>query len=361
VTTVSKDDQATALIEKLVEAGGGFFTVHAAYLGIKLGYYRALARSGTMTPPELAKATGTDERYTREWMEQQAVTGMLALAANDPDPAKRRYSLPEGHAEVLTEDDSLNYLAPMVQLMIGAASPLEDLLRAYRTGEGVPFGDYGVDVLEGQGAVNRAALLQQLGGEWLPAVPDLHAKLQEGGKLADFGCGVGWSAIGLAETYPKVTVDGFDLDPPSIALAKENAKAHGVDDRVRFEVRDAGDEALSGQYDLVLAIECIHDMADPVSALRVMRKLCAPGGSVFIVDENVADEFNPPGGELEWMMYGWSILHCLPAGLADQPSAGTGTVLRAPMMQRYAEEAGFTGFERLPIEADFFQFYRLTP
>jgi 2-polyprenyl-3-methyl-5-hydroxy-6-metoxy-1,4-benzoquinol methylase len=195
----------------------------------------------------------------------------------------------------------------------------------------------------------------------LPGVPDVHERLRSAppARVADFGCGVGWSSIGIARTYPDAIVHGFDLDAPSIELAKQNAREHGVADRVKFEVRDAGDPALAGQYDLALAVECIHDMSDPVAALRVMRKLVGEAGSVLIVDERVADEFDPPGGELEWMMYGWSILHCLPAGMADQPSAGTGTVLRAPQLRRYAEEAGFTRIEVLPIEADFFRFYRL--
>jgi SAM-dependent methyltransferase len=360
---MTQEEQVTALIDKLLESTAGFFNVHAVYLGHKLGYYRALADVGKMTPPELAEATGTDERYTREWLEHQAVNGFLTLGQNATDPAQRSYSLPPGHAEVLTEEDSLNYIAPLIQLEVGAASQLPALLDAYRTGKGVPYGAYGVDVLEGQGAVNRAALLQLLGGEWLPAVPELHERLKSPppAKVADFGCGVGWSAIGLAKTYPELIVDGFDLDPPSIEAAKENAREHGVADRVKFEVRDAGDPALAGQYDFVLAVECVHDMSNPIAALKVMRKLCAPGGSVMIVDERVADEFNPPGSELEWMMYGWSILHCLPACLADQPSAGTGTVLRAPLLKRYAEEAGFSSAEVLPIEADFFQFYRLMP
>ncbi len=323
MTTVSREEQATALIDRLLESAAGFFTICGAYIGHKLGFYRALA-GGPLTSAQLAEATGTHERYAREWLEQQAVTGVLTLEANDADPAKRLYSLPRGHAEVLVDEDSLNYLTPVVQLLVGAASPLPALLDAYRGGGGVPYGDYGEDVLLGQGAVNRAALLQLLGREWLPAVADVHARLQSSppARVADFGCGVGWAAIGIAKAYPDTLADGFDLDPPSIDLANKNAAAHGVADRVKFEVRDAGDPSLQGQYDLVIAVECIHDMSDPVAALTVMRKLVGEDGTVIIVDERVADEFSPPGSELEWMMYGWSEHAPLPAGRHGRPAVG---------------------------------------
>ena len=357
---VSSEEQATALIDRLLESAAGFFTVYGVYIGHKLGFYAALA-DGPLTSVQLAAATRTQERYAREWLEQQAVTGMLDVASASDDAQKRTFALPPGHAEVLLNEDSLNYLAPLLRLLVGAASPLPRVLEAYRSGGGVPYADYGPDLIEGQAGINRAMLLQLLGSEWLPAVPEVHARLQASppARVADFGCGAGWAAIGIARAYPDALADGFDLDPVSIDLANQNAREHGVADRVKFEVRDAGDPALRGQYDLVIAVECIHDMSDPVAALRVMRRLAGENGTVIVVDERVADEFSPPGSELEWMMYGWSMLHCLPVGMADQPSVGTGTVLRAPLLGGYAKEAGFSRTEVLPIEADFFRFYRL--
>jgi cyclopropane fatty-acyl-phospholipid synthase-like methyltransferase len=237
------------------------------------------------------------------------------------------------------------------------------LVDAYRTGAGVPFADYGPDLREGQAAINRPAFLGELSQKWVPAMPDVHARLQAqpSARIADFGCGFGWSSIGLGQGYPQAQVDGYDLDEPSIAQANALAAERGLADRVRFHVRDAGDPALAGQYDLVTAFECVHDMSNPVAALRVMRALTAPGGAVLVVDERVGDEFTAQGNDVEWMMYGWSILHCLPVGLADQPSAATGTVMRISTLQRYATEAGFSRVEVLPIENFFFRFYRLHP
>jgi hypothetical protein len=124
-------------------------------------------------------------------------------------------------------------------------------------------------------------------------------------------------------------------------------------------VRDAGDPELAGRYDLVAAFETVHDMSNPVGALATMHRLARQGGTVLVVDERVGDAFTPQGNDVEWMMYGWSILHCLPVGMADQPSAGTGTVMRAGTLRRYAVQAGYRGLEVLPVENFFFRMYRL--
>jgi 2-polyprenyl-3-methyl-5-hydroxy-6-metoxy-1,4-benzoquinol methylase len=353
--------QRDTLIERLLESASGVFTIFAIYLGDRLGFYQALAEGGPLTASELASRTSTQERYAREWLEQQTVTGILQVDDATAAAAARRFRLPPGHAEVLVERDSLNYLAPLAQTIVGATRPLPAVLEAYRHGGGVSFGDYGVDMREGQAGVNRAMFLQLLGQEWLPALPDVHARLvsDPAARVADIGCGAGWSSIAIAQSYPKVNVDGFDFDEPSIAMARGYAEQAGLADRVRFHVRDAGDQELAGGYDLVMAFECLHDMAQPVAALRAMRRLVHDKGTVFIMDERVGETFTAEGDDVEWLMYGWSVLHCLPAGMADQPSAATGTVMRPATLKRYAAEAGFHQVEVLPIDHFFFRFYRL--
>jgi 2-polyprenyl-3-methyl-5-hydroxy-6-metoxy-1,4-benzoquinol methylase len=226
----------------------------------------------------------------------------------------------------------------------------------------VPYADYGSDLHEGQARVNRPQFVHLLAKDWLGAMPDLVARFQskQPARVADIGMGQGWSSIAIAREYPNVRVDGFDLDEASVAAARVNARNEGVDDRVSFDVRDAGDSDLAGQYDLALAIECVHDMSDPVSVLRSMRRLVGEEGTVLIVDEKVADSFSAPGDDVERSMYGFSVLHCLPVGLAEQPSVGTGTVIRESTMRKYAEEAGFQRVEILPVESDVFRFYRMT-
>jgi 2-polyprenyl-3-methyl-5-hydroxy-6-metoxy-1,4-benzoquinol methylase len=355
--------QRDAFVERLLKSTAGVFDVFTIYIGDRLGFYRALAEGGPLTAGELAARTGTHTRYVREWLEQQTVAGILEVEDAGADAQVRRFRLPPGHVEVLVERESLNYLAPLAQLVVGATRPLAAVLEAYRRGGGVPYQEYGVDLREGQAGMNRAMFLQQLGAEWLPAMPDVHARLQADppARVADIGCGAGWSSIGMARRYPKITVDGYDLDAPSIELARANAAEAGIADRVHFHIRDAGDPALQGRYDLVTAFECLHDMSNPVGALQAMRQLAGERGAVLIVDERVGEAFTATGNEVEWMMYGWSVLHCLPVGMAEHPSAATGTVLRPETLQRYAKEAGFRDVEILPIEHFFFHFYRLYP
>lgn len=361
LSTTEQAERRDAFIERMLQSAAGLFDIYSIYIGDRLGYYQVLARGQTVTSTELAKQTGTHERYAREWLEQQTVTGVLEVLNPEAEASARLYHLPAPYAEVLTRRDSLNYLAPLAQLAVGAAQPIHAVLEAFRTGGGVPFSDYGADLREGQGRMNRAMFLQELGHDWLPAIPDVHERLQADppARIADFGCGVGWSSIGMAQAYPNVQVDGFDLDAPSIEVAQANLREAKVNGRVQFHVRDAGDPTLSGQYDLVTAFECVHDMSDPVRALRTMRNLVNGNGTVLIVDERVGDTFTPTGNEVEWMMYGWSVLHCLPVGMADHPAAGTGTVMRTDTLREYARQAGFRDVEVLPIENFFFRFYRL--
>jgi 2-polyprenyl-3-methyl-5-hydroxy-6-metoxy-1,4-benzoquinol methylase len=186
-------------------------------------------------------------------------------------------------------------------------------------------------------------------------------------KVADIGCGAGWSSIAIARAYPNVRVDGFDVDGPSIELARRNAAAAGVADRVSFSVQDVTDpalaERLAGSYDLVAAFEMVHDVAGPVEVLRTMRRLAREDGAVIVMDERTEEQFTAPGNPMERLFYSISLFVCLPWGMAgatpEQPSAATGTVMRPATLRRYAQEAGFQSVEILPIEHDFFRFYRL--
>jgi 2-polyprenyl-3-methyl-5-hydroxy-6-metoxy-1,4-benzoquinol methylase len=356
-------EQRDALLDKMLQSTAGLFNIFTIYLGHKLGFYEALAGTDSMTSMELAAETKTHERYAREWLEQQTVAGVLHVEDEIQDALARRYCLPAGHQEVLAESESLYYLAPLAQIAVGAVYPIHAVLDAYRTGSGVPFGAYGADMRAGQAGMNRNLFLYELGQNHLPTIPDVHARLLASppARVADIGCGLGWSSIGMALAYPNVRVDGFDLDEPSIEEAWANARLYGLADRLTFHARDAGSlEVLNGRYDLVTAFECIHDLGNPVGVLRTMRRLAGDKGAVVVMDERVGDTFTAEGSEFEWMMYGWSVLHCLPVGLADtNPSAATGTVMRTATLRQYAQAAGFREVEVLPVENLFFRFYRL--
>jgi 2-polyprenyl-3-methyl-5-hydroxy-6-metoxy-1,4-benzoquinol methylase len=361
-TTASAQATPDEILGRVFDSMIGTLELFCVYVGDQLGFYRALHEGGPATSSELAERAGTNERYTREWLEQQATAGYLVCENPEADAGDRRYALPEGYAAVLVDPESLTIATPMAQAAAGAVAPVHDLLAAFRSGDGVPYADYGEDLHAGQAGMTRPLFVNQMAQEWIPAMPEIDARLKADppARIADIGMGQGWSSIALARGFPKARVDGFDLDEASVAAARENARAAGVDDRVTFQVRDAGDPELAGNYDLALAFECIHDMHDPVSVLSSMRRLVGPGGTVLIVDERVPDTFAPNGEVVERMMYGFSVLHCLPVGMVEKPSAETGTVMRRPIFRRYAKEAGFSRVDELPIENDFYRFYRLT-
>ena len=270
----------------------------------------------------------------------------------------RRYSIPAAIAEVMTAEQSLAYLGPLPRILVAAASRMPELLAAYRTGGGVGWDDFGDDARECQADMNRPWLERQLAPA-LGSVDDIHAILSRSdARIADVGCGAGWSTIGIARAYPNAHLDGYDVDAPSVEMARRNAAEAGLADRVSFH--HTGGEELTGVYDAVFAFECVHDMPRPVEVLAAVRQVVKPDGAVIIMDEAVADEFTAPGDELERLMYGFSLFVCLPDGMSSPPSVGTGTVMRTSTLASYAREAGFEGVDVLPIEDfGFWRFYRL--
>jgi 2-polyprenyl-3-methyl-5-hydroxy-6-metoxy-1,4-benzoquinol methylase len=356
IDTRPETSATDAFVDRLFSCVLATMDLHAVYLGDRLGYYRALG-DGPLTSTELAARSGTAERYAREWLEQQAVTGILTT---DPQAgaAERRYTLPVAHVAPLVEVLDLGHVAPLVRAVLGFVKQTDKLVDAFRTGGGVSWAEHGADAREGQAAANRPLFLGPLGREYLPSIPDVDAALRAGGRAADVGCGLGWSAIGVALAYPDATVDGYDVDAPSIEAARRNAREAGVDDRVRFHVADAA-TVEEGPYDAVFAFECIHDLPDPVAVLAAMRRLAGDDGAVVVMDERVAETFTAPGDEVERLMYGYSVLCCLADGMAHSPSVGTGTVMRPSTLRRYAADAGFADVEILDIANDFFRFYRL--
>lgn len=359
--TVHSTEERDALTRMLFDAAAGTFRVFSIHLGMQLGLYDAFVRRGPMTPPDLAREAGVHPRYAREWLEQQTQAGILQVMDESAPADARRYALPGGHADVLANEERPEYLAPLVQMLVGATRPLDELVDAYRSGGGVPYAQYGEHMRDGQAAMNRITFLTEL-PRWVAAMPDLHARLRApGARILDVGCGAAWSSIGLARAYPTATVDAIDLDEASVDLARRNVRDAGLDGRVRVRLMDAAQPSLAGEYDAALACECVHDVARPVEVLTGMRKALSRRGVALVVDERVGERFSARGEGFEWMMYGWSVLHCLPAGMSEAPSAATGTVMRRATLERYAESAGFAAATDVGIDNPFFRMYRLDP
>ena len=351
---------AEAYAERLLAASMSTYETFSTYVGLTLGWFAALAEGGPATSAELAARTGTQERYCREFCEFQASLGTLT-ADDATDHRVRGFTLPAGPAEVLLDEQSLNYLGPLTRMAAAAGRRIDDLLTAYRDGGGVSWDAFGDDARESQAALNRPWFTQRLAPA-LAEVPELHAVLgRPGARILDVGCGGGWSTLALARAYPEATVVGVDIDPPSIETARTAAEAAGLTDRVQFVLAEGEALPASEAYDAAFAFECLHDMPRPVEVLAAIRSAVRAGGPVVIMDEAVDDEFAAPGTEIDQCMYGFSLFICLPDGLASSPSVGTGTVMRRPVLTDYARRAGFADVTVLPIEDfGFFRFYRLS-
>jgi 2-polyprenyl-3-methyl-5-hydroxy-6-metoxy-1,4-benzoquinol methylase len=344
-------------VQRMNGATLGAFDIASTYLGLKLGFYRSLAHDGPATAAELAGRTGTNERLVREWLEQQGATGLLA--ATD-EGGEWRFALPPGHVDVLLDPDVLDGVAGTVMSLVAELALVPRLVESFRTGEGIPYADYGPDEVDGQAMGTRPVYRAEV-ESWFAAVPDLAERLAGGSaRVLDIGCGTGWSSVSIAQAHPGVTVEGVDLNPGSIEVAQRVAVAEGVADRVTFEVRDAA--TLSGAgYDVATMFEMLHDLARPVEALRVAREALGPGGVVLVADEPVGDAFAGSADETERRHYGWSLLHCLPASMTEPGSAATGTLMRPDTVRNYAREAGFATVEVLPVKSVAFRLYLLRP
>jgi 2-polyprenyl-3-methyl-5-hydroxy-6-metoxy-1,4-benzoquinol methylase len=349
----------TSLEERLFGATVGALELFGVYLGDRLGLYQALQAAGGLTPDGLAAACGIHPRYAREWLEQQAVAGVLVVddAARPAD--QRRYTLPAAHAAVVADASHPSHLAPLARMIAGIGGVIDQVAAAYRSGDGVPYARYGSDFRHGQGGINRPAFEGPLVEKWLPALSSGAAKLAAGGRVADLGCGQGWAAIAVARAFPRAEVWGLDGDPASIEDARGFAAAAGVN--VRFECADASALANHRPFDVVMLLEVLHDLARPVDVLRAARAGVADDGAVLIADEKVAPRFEAPGDDLERMMYGWSITHCLPTQMVERSSAAIGTVIRESTVQQLAREARFGRVEVLDVDGGFFRIYELRP
>jgi SAM-dependent methyltransferase len=350
---------ADEFAEKLFGAVLGALDTWAVFVGDRLGLYEILADHGPMSEAELSTRASMHRRYAREWLEHQVTAGILEVDVASLPPQARRYRLPPAQREVLTDKDSLAYLAPFVRLVVAGGSQMPRLMDAYRNGGGVSWSEFGTDMRTGQAEMNRPWFIQELGSKWLPSVPQIHDRLLNGARVADVGCGEGWSTIAMAQAYANVSIDGFDIDMASIHAARSHALAAGVSERVRFEQTNVGTLDVESHYDLVTAFECIHDLPDPISVLSSMRRMSKDDGHVLIMDEAVGEQFGERTDEVERLMYGFSLFVCLPDGMSHDSSIATGTVMRPSVLWDYALRAGFSEVEVLPIETELWRFYQL--
>jgi 2-polyprenyl-3-methyl-5-hydroxy-6-metoxy-1,4-benzoquinol methylase len=325
---------------RAVDEVGAALNAALVVMGDKLGLYRALAGAGPLSPGELAKRTGTAERYVQEWLNAQAAGDFVTY-----DPDTGRYTLPPEQTVALTDADSPAYLPGFFQIALGSVLDSPAIMDAARTGAGFGWHEHVGDVLEGCERFFRPGYNANLTTQWLPALDGVVGRLERGALVADVGCGHGSSTILMAQAFPNSTFVGTDYHHGSIETARRRARDAGVGDRVRFETAPAS--AYGGEgYDLVTMFDCLHDMGDPVGAARHVRGTLKPEGTWMIVEPNAADRVEGNLNPVGRAFYAFSTLLCTPASLSQEVGLALGAQAGEARIRDVVTAAGFTRFRR---------------
>lgn len=335
------DAKFHAFVGKMLGDLGGAMSVPTVRLGLRLGLFDALAGSPA-TAPELAKrAGGLHERYVREWALAQAANGYV-----DYDPASERFSLSPEQAMVFHHPDSPVYLAGAFELVAAMIEAEPKVEECFRHGKGVRWGDHAGCLFCATGAFFRPGYVNNIVQAWIPALDGVEAKLHAGARVADIGCGVGFSTLLMAQAYPESSFVGYDFHEPSIDEARRHAGEHGLGDRVRFEVAAAKDIAEQG-FDLITMYDCLHDMGDPRGCAQHMHEILAPGGSWMIVEPIAGDapeqNMNPVGR----LYYNASTMICVPTSLDQEVGEGLGAQAGEAKLAEVIRQGGFESVRRV--------------
>ena len=316
-------------------------SVHAGMvvIGEKLGLYKGLA-AGPMSSAELARRTGTDERYLREWLASQAAGGYITY-----DAKTNMFGLSEEQAFTLADEHSPAYLPGAFELALGSLAAVPRIAESFRTGAGMGWHEHVDDVFHGCEKFFRPGYAANLVSSWIPSLHDVTRKLEAGAKVADVGCGKGASTLLLAKAYPKSRFYGFDYHPESIQAARDAAKREGLEERLSFEVAKAK-EFPGKEYDLVAVFDCLHDMGDPVGAAAHVRQTLAKDGTWMIVEpfanDQLKDNLNPVGR----VYYSFSTLLCTPCSRSQEVGLCLGAQAGEARIREVTTSAGFSRFRR---------------
>jgi len=325
------------------------------YVGDRVGLFKAMAGAGPLSITELAAKAGLQERYVREWLSAMAAAGIVEY-----DAAIERFTFPEEHAAALADENSPSFLAGFFQNTPAMVNVAPRVAEAFVKGGGVPFSEYGPDLVAGIDRSNRAQYQFHLVKRWLSAMPQVMARLQEGGCAADVGCGSGYPSILMAQAFPRSRFYGFDVSEESLERARADAQQKGVADRVEFRRVSAPELPDNPKFDVITSFDTIHDMVDPRGALRAIRRALVDDGTYFMVEPRAGDTLAENMGPMGAMMYSMSTLHCMTVSLAHG-GEGIGTAIGPSKVRELAEQAGFTRIRRLPIEHLAQAFYEIRP
>lgn len=333
-------DKLNEFLGKAIVDFGATFHAALIRIGDKLGLYKALAAGGPQTPGELAKATKTAERYVREWLSSQAAGGYVAY-----DSKTGKFSLTEEQAFALADESSPAFLPGAFQVALASTKAEDKIAERFKTGKGLGWHEHDADVFLGTERFFRPGFAANLITSWIPSLEGVDAKLNDGARVADVGCGLGASTILMAKSYPKSEFVGFDYHEKSIETAKKRAKAAGVAKGIRFEVAKAKNYP-GKDYDFVTFFDCLHDMGDPAGASKHVRQTLKKDGTWMIVEPFAGDKLEDNLHPIGRAFYGASTLLCTPASLSQEVGLALGAQAGEKRLREVVTSGGFTRFRR---------------
>ncbi|MDO9486918.1 MAG: class I SAM-dependent methyltransferase [Sphingomonadaceae bacterium] len=325
------------LVGRMLDDMGAAAMMPLVRLGDELGLYRAMAGAGPLSSEQLAFRTGTHERYVREWLSAHAASGYV-----DYDAASECFTLTPEQAMIFANPDSPVFMLGGYQTIAANALAIDKIEQAFRTGEGVDYGERHACLFTGMERFFRPGYNAHLLEDWLPAMTGLTAKLTRGAKVADIGCGHGASTLMMAEAFPNSEFHGFDYHAPSIKAARVKAAEAGLANAY-FTVASAKDFPGNG-FDLIAYFDALHDMGDPVGAAAYAARALAEDGALMLVEpiagDTLLDNLNPVGR----LYYAASTMVCTPVSLAQEVGLGLGAQAG---QQRLAEVLGEAGLSKV--------------
>lgn len=336
-------------VGKIFDDMAGAMTAGLGYVGVQTGLFKAMQGQGMMTADTLAERAGLQSRYVEEWLK-----GMYCAGYVDYDPGRKTFALPDEHAFLLASDGTDHFAGGMFAMAPALLKVAPKVAQAFRQGGGVAFEEFGNDCVSALDSLNRGNYDHKLASYWLQAMPDVVARLESGGRVLDVGCGTGGACLVLADAFPASDFVGIDLDQGSIGEANNS-----VTDNLRnveFAVRSVEELDEGEAFDLILAADCVHDFADPLSTLSAIRRRLAKGGTFFVIEPKAADLLEDNKHSVGTMFYGYSVFHCMTQSLANG-GPGLGTCMGPARTEALMRDAGFQEFQQLDIKSQVNLFY----
>ncbi|HET7096239.1 MAG TPA: class I SAM-dependent methyltransferase [Casimicrobiaceae bacterium] len=344
-------DRVRAFTDKIFADMASAMSAGLAYVGTKTGLFSAMSGRGPMTADDVARATGLQPRYVKEWL-----SGMVSAGYLEYDGPAETYELPDEHAFLLASEGTDHYAGGLFLMVPALMRVAPRVAEAFAKGGGVPFDAFGIETIEALDLLNRGQYEQRLASYWLKSLPEVVSVLEQGASVLDVGCGAGSVVLTIAKAFPKTTIVGIDSSEGSIEKAKASAVREGFSGQVTFFAGAVDDLNPVEKFDLVTICDAVHDFAAPVETLAQVRSRLKPDGVLFVVEPKAGDRLEDNCNAVGAMYYGFSVFHCMTQSLAHG-GPGLGTCMGPAKLEALARDAGFTRFERLDLRSNVLAFF----